>query len=87
MINKNTCSHYKIFYLQNKFALGFVFDDNIHEPKRVLEILKVKRDPPEYRPKWFSAQTWWSDKEMQKLSASIYGADIVSGQGKISVKG
>lgn len=72
--------------IQNKFTLGLVFDDNIHEPKRVSEILKVKRDPPEYRPKWFSEETWWSDKEMQKLSASIDGANIVSGQGKISVK-
>ncbi|WP_204104383.1 MULTISPECIES: YfhO family protein [Spirulina sp. CCY15215] len=72
--------------IQNKFALGLVFNDNIHKPSRVSEILKLKRDPPEYRPKWLPDEIWWSDKEMQKLSTSIYGADIVSGQGKISVK-
>ncbi|MEA5471781.1 YfhO family protein [Spirulina sp. 06S082] len=72
--------------IQNKFALGLVFNDNIHKPSRVSEVLKLKREPPEYRPKWFAEEIWWSDKEMQKLSASIDGADIVSGQGKISVK-
>lgn len=72
--------------IQNKFKFGLVFDDNINQPERLTEILEFRRDPPEYRPKWFKNEIWWSDKEMTKLAREIDRAQIMFGRGNISVE-
>lgn len=72
--------------IEQKFNLGLVFDDNINQPERLLEVLEFKRDPPEYRPMWFSEEIWRSDEEMKKLSQNIDSVKVISGQGRILIE-
>ncbi|MBP0016986.1 MAG: YfhO family protein [Cyanobacteria bacterium SBLK] len=75
-----------VWAIGQKFNLGLVLDDNIVKPERLSQILELKQDPAEYRPRWFSTKIGWSNKELKKLSQSINRANVLAGQGNITIK-